>query len=190
MKLNTLSLTACALCGLAAPVAQAELQYDYVELGYQFTEFDIGFAEPDGDGFKLAGSFKFMEQFFAFGEYNTADLDFNVDFEQLQLGAGYRYPTSDTTDVFGTLSYVSLEAESNGIGADDDGFGLGVGYRAEFLQDFEVGGTIDYLNLDNSTTIFGVYGRWFINEAASAGLEVSLGDDVSIWGINIRYAFR
>src|SRR5687767_4853597 len=75
------------------PTQPDPFDYTYVELGYAETEFDVaGGGDLDGDGFTLTGSLQLSDDWHAFAAYGNADLDFGIDLDTWQIGAGYRYP--------------------------------------------------------------------------------------------------
>lgn len=189
--------TACAIgfatmLGLAgAGNAVAELSYTYVEGGY--FDVDIDDSNADGDGFGIAGSVAITDMFHLFGDYATADLDGpgggDVDFDTWQVGGGLNLAMAENLDFVGRLSYLSAEVDFPGFGsADDDGFGLYGGLRGRLTAPVELEGGIAYADLDDAgdDTSLVLGGRYYFNESLALGLSADIGDDVTVWGINLR----
>lgn len=188
------SVLALGLGGQA--LATENFSYSNLEASYVKTEIDD--FDVDGDGFSLAGSFEFTENFFGFASYKDVDYDdlggFNFTSKQTTLGLGGAWPLSPSLDMFATLSYEDLEIEldgSEGFSASDDGFGLGVGLRGKISENLEWTGGVKYIDLGGGTddTTFSVGGRYYFTPAFAAGIDVGTNDDGTTWGIALRYDF-
>ncbi len=186
------SVLALGLAGQA--LATENFSYSNLEASYVKTEiedFDI-----DGDGFKLAGSFEFTENFFAFAAYQDTNYDdllgFDVSGNQTTLGVGVAWPLSPSLDLVSGLSYEDLEVELDGSeGFSDDGFGLSVGLRGKFSESLEWTGGVKYIDVgggSNETTV-SLGGRYYFTPAFAAGIDVGTNDDGTTWGIVLRYDF-
>jgi hypothetical protein len=175
----------------ARPTQPKPFNYTYVELGYSETEFDVaGAGDLDGDGFTLSGSVELTDEWHAFAAYGNADLDFGIDLDTWLIGAGYRYPLRDDTDVYGRVMYVNMEADVPGPGdPDDDGLGLQARLRHWVNDDFEVEGGIQYLNVSDGDTSLQAEARYYFQENFSVGLGLSFGGDNDGIGISARLSF-
>jgi hypothetical protein len=173
------------------PTQLDPFNYTYVELTYAETEFDVaGGGDLDGDGFTLSGSIELTEDWHAFAAYGNADLDFGIDLDSWMIGAGYRYPLRDDTDIYGRLLFVNLEADIPGPGdPDDDGLGLQARLRHRVNDDFEVEGGIQYLNIDDSDTSLQAEGRYYFQENFSVGVGLTFGGDSDGIGVSARLSF-
>jgi hypothetical protein len=183
------------LVALAAALPLAShadvMDYSYAELGYVDTELDGDGFDADGDGFGLRGSLAVNETFFVFAGYQSLDFDFDVDLSTLEVGGGARWPLSSNVDVIGRLGIVKAEADFGPFEADDDGFLLGGRVRGVVAPKFELEGGFDYRDLDDAgddTTIV-FEGRYFFTPQWAGGLGVSIGDDVTSLGLNVRMTF-
>ncbi len=167
------------------------MDYTYAELGYIDTEFDGDGFDADGDGFGLRGSLAINETFFVFAGYESLDFDFDVDLSTLEVGGGARWPLSDKVDLVGRLGIVKAEADVGPFDADDDGFLLGARVRGVVAPKFELEGGFDYRDLDDAgdDTTIELAGRYFFIENIAGGLSVSIGDDVTSLGLNVRMTF-
>ena len=102
-------LTAVFTFFLALPAMAESPNYNFVELGYQFVDLDVGGGtDVDGDGFGIGGSFEFGGDFFGFASYADTGFDFDVDLTQLQIGFGWHTELTDTTDFFATTRLLAL----------------------------------------------------------------------------------
>jgi Outer membrane protein beta-barrel domain len=173
------------------PTQSNPFNYTYVELGYAETEFDIaGAGDLDGDGFTLSGSYEINEDWHAFAGYGNADLDFGIDLDTWLIGAGYRYPLREDTDVYGRLMFVNLEADVPGPGdPDDDGLGIQARIRHWINDDLEVEGGIQYLNVSDSDVSLQAEGRYYFQDNFSVGLGLSFGGDNDGIGVSARLSF-
>lgn len=166
--------------------------YSYADLAYVTTDFDG--VDEDLDGFLLRGSLEITEQAFMFGSYADQSAEVfgvDVDATQYSLGGGYAWSLTDSADVYGKLGYTSVEVEAAGESVDDDGFTLGVGLRGRFAEQFELEGSLNYVDLSDSgdDTSLGLAGRWFFTEQFSAFAEGDFGDDVTSYGVGMRWNF-
>jgi hypothetical protein len=177
--------------GRQRPTQADPFDYTYVELSYSETEYDVaGGGDLDGDGFTLFGSIELSDEWHAVVAYGNADLDFGVDLDTWLIGAGYRYPLRDDTDVYGRILYVNIEADLPGpADPDDDGLGLQARLRHRLNDDFEVEGGIQYLNVADSDTSLQAEGRYYIRENFSVGVGLTFGGDSDGIGVSARLSF-
>ena len=126
------------------------------------------------------------------GEYQTADMDFGVDLNILELAAGYHTPLSDQLDLTAQLGYVDAEVESGLGSADDDGFMIGAGVRGALSDSVELNGGIDYIDFDQggSETRASAGFLFSLTEALTVGAEASFWDDINVYQLNLRFDFE
>ena len=121
----------------------------------------------------------------------TWSFDFDVDASLLEVGGGGHWPLTDKIDLIGKLGIVKAEIDVGPFDADDDGFLLGARVRGVVAPKFELEGGFDYRDLDeagdDTTIVF--EGRYFFIEQLAGGLSVSIGDDVTSLGLNVRMTF-
>ncbi len=193
-------LSAMVAASLALPLAAAagdNVTYSYADLAYMTT--DIDGVDEDLDGFALRGSFEITDQVFMFGSYTDQSAESggaDVDYTTFTLGGGYAWPLSDSADLYGKLGYTSAEVDVSvpgfgGLSVDDDGFLLGMGVRGRVAQQFELEGAVNYFDYSESgsDTSLGAAARWFFTDQFSAFAEGEFGDDVSTYGIGMRWNF-
>lgn len=185
------------LSGLAALAAALPLAshadvmgYTYAEAGYVDTKLDGDGFDVDGDGFALRGSLAVHPNFFVFANYTDLSFDFNVDTSLLEVGGGGHWPLSDKVDIIGKLGIVKADVDLGPFNDDDDGFMLGARVRGVVAPQFELEGGFDYRNIDvgDETTIV-LDGRYFFIPNLAGGVSVSIGDDVTSLGLNVRLTF-
>lgn len=176
---------------IAAPALADGMSYSFVEAAFVNTEIDNGSVDVDGDGFAIGGSFEINDAVFIIASFSTQDFDFGIDLNQFSVGFGGRYPINETVDVFGTLSYVDAELDTNFGDADDNGYSIGAGLRGRVGESVELQGGITFLDLDDSgsDTAFAFGGRYYVTEQFAVGAGIELGDDVTSWDIGARIEF-
>lgn len=165
------------------------LNYTYIQASYGQVEVDDPLIDVDGDGFGIDGSMALTENFHLFGEYQTADMDFNVDLNLLEAGIGYNIALSETVDVVGRVAYVNAEIEAFGVSDDENGYSIGAHLRGQVGSMIELNGGLDYVDLDESETRAKAGIRFSFTENFSAGLNGTWWDDVNIYQLNARFSF-
>ncbi|HEY7643052.1 MAG TPA: outer membrane beta-barrel protein [Steroidobacteraceae bacterium] len=186
-------LGALAVLAAALPLASHAdvMNYSYAELGYIDTKLDGDGFDVDGDGLALRGSLAVNPNFFVFAGYQDLDFDLDVDVSLLEVGGGGHWPLSDKVDIVGKVGIFKAELDAGPFDADDDGLLLGARVRGLVAPKFELEGGFDYRDLDDAgdkTTIV-LEGRYFFIDNLAGGLSVSIGDDVTSLGLNLRLTF-
>jgi hypothetical protein len=186
-------LSGLAALAAALPLAShAEtMNYSYAELGYVDTKLDGDGVDVDGDGFALRGSLAVHPTYFVFANYQDLSFDQDVDLSLLEVGGGGHWPLNDKIDLIGKVGISKAEIDAGPFNADDDGFLLGARLRGVVAPKFELEGGFDYRDLDqagdDTTIVF--EGRYFFVDNLAGGLSVSLGDNVTSLGLNVRLTF-
>lgn len=115
-------------------------------------DVDIGGGlsdDDDGDGFGVKGFVPFgrSQNFFLEGEYQqTSYDDFDVDLDQLRLGAGWQIPLSTgTLGIYG--EYVDIKIDD--VDVDADGFGVHGRLAFPVADGVQIYGQVGYLSLDD-----------------------------------------
>jgi hypothetical protein len=164
--------------------------YNYVELAYDESDFDLGFGgDLDGDGLTLSGSFEINEDWHAYASFANADLNGGIDVDTWAIGGGYRYPLRDDVDIYGRILYLSSDVDVGPFGADDDGLGLQARIRFRVSDEFEVEGGIQHMDINDSDTSLQAMARYHFTENFSAGIALTFAGDTDSFGINARYSF-
>lgn len=167
-----------------------QFSYNYVELAYDESDFEIGGGEIDGDGLTLSGSFEIAQDWHAYVSYGSADLDFGIDMDTWAIGAGYALPLKQDLDLYGRVLYINSEFDFPGFGDDEeDGLGLQLRIRARVANDLEVEGGIQHVDVGESDTSLQAGARYHFTDAFSAGIGITFGGDADGIGINARFSF-
>lgn len=124
-------------------MAQAELNYNYAQVGYAVGDIDTDTIvrefvqkeiEESYSGYTLEASGTFMDYFLLQGEYTNFSLEGNEgDLVMGRAGLGGYLALSDSMDVYGTVNYEEYKtyyADGNGAGAT-----LGLRWQASELTE-------------------------------------------------------
>jgi hypothetical protein len=168
---------------------QSQFSYNYVELSYDETDFELPGGDADGDGLTLSGSFEITDDWHAYASYGSHDLDFGIDSDTWMLGAGYSYPIRSGVDLYGRVLYIDSSLDAGPVNVDDDGLGLQFRVRGSVNDALELEGGVQYVDVGDSDTSLTAGARYNFNSAFSAGLVLTFGGDTDGIGINARYSF-
>lgn len=193
MQAKVLTVMAAAWVLGAGAASAADLSYTFIEGGYQ--DVDIDAPNADGDGLTVRGSFAITPMFHLFGGYSTADLDGPVpldgsaDLDTWELGAGLSYSLTERVHFVGEASYIDTEIDFADGKVGDDGYGLYTGIRARVAAPLQLEGGVKYVDLGDAgdDMLLKLGAHYFITEQWAAGLSLDLGDDITAWGINLRW---
>ncbi len=180
-----------ALAFVAGPALAQDINYNYIEGYYQRLDVDDSAGDIDGDGFGIAGSLEVGDSFHIFSSFGRANLDFDIDLDEVVIGGGYHTPVAPGMDLVINLSYINVDAEAFGLSGDDDGFGASLGLRSMWGEKLELAGFVDYIDLDESGDDTSFRGEaWYsLTRTIALGAQVGLGDDVTSWGLGARVYF-
>lgn len=177
-----------------AAIADNGPNYNYGEIGY--TRIDIDDFDADGDLFGVSGSVALTDLFHLFGSYDDGEVDGDfsreIDATQMEVGAGVNYALSDTVDLVGRISWVSVELDAGGFGdVDDDGLGLAGGVRAMITPQFELNGGISYVDIEDSDdTTLAIGGVYSFTDLLAVTAGAGFGDDANSYSIGLRLYFN
>lgn len=174
---------------LAPGFASAQMSYSGVELN--FIDVDVGDVDVEGDGFEIVGSYEFTDRWFGFGKYGDQDLDFGLDGQAFEAGAGFKHGLLSDVDFVGTVSYVDVEYDLAGFTADDNGLALGAGVRARVARAFEIETGLRFIDLDESgsDTGFMLGGRWYFRDRLAVSAGTDLNDNADTFRLGFRAEF-
>ena len=174
----------------AFPVFAADLNYNFVQAGYQ--KVDIDDASEDADGFVVSGSFEVGENVFISAGYSQLEWDefgISAELDTLSIGVGYHVGISDTVDFYGALSAIRADASVSGFGSvDDDGFGATIGLRGMVGDNVELTGSLGYSDIGDfgDGTVIGGGVLYNFTENFSVGLFVEFDEDATGYGGGFR----
>ncbi len=178
------------LLAFAATASAQEFGYNYLQASYGAVSFDDSVIDVDGDGLGISGSYGFHPEFYLAGEYQTADMDFGVDLNILELAVGWHTPLSDRLDFTAQLGFVNAEVESGFGSADEDGYMVGAGLRGQLTDAVELNGGIDYIDFDDSETRAYAGFLFSLTEQMTVGAEANFWDDINVYQLNLRFDFE
>ena len=188
------SLIALALAAALPLSAQAgELNYNYIQLDYNRVSIDDFDVDPDGFGIK--GSAALGEQFYLFGSYMklTDSIEgIDVDFDQSQVGFGFRHGISDKADFIAELSYMNVGVDVEDEFDDStDGYRASIGVRGVMASNFEGYAKANWTDgSDVDGEFSGTLGALFkINQTWGINAEAEFGDGATVWGLGVRASF-
>lgn len=174
-------LPALALLLLAPVTFAADLDHDYLEVGYFQGEIEDAFFPIDFDGLELRGS-KAFGNWLLLGGYEDISFD-PIDFfgfvessfsrTTLQFGGGYRFALHDRLDLTPGLGVVRAEIRSDFVDLDtgvsetetdsDSGYFVSLGLRGRLMDRLEVEFNHRFMNV--------------------------MADRANDWRFDVRYAF-
>jgi hypothetical protein len=195
MKMNATTLICAAALALPLAASAEQLSYRYVDVAhFPEAEIDAGTVDVDGDGLQLRGSLPVYQNIFVLAEFQSLDLDNNIDTTRFLLGAGAHWPLGNNLDIIARGGIVSYEVENPRFGDDDDtGLFAGVRLRALVAPKIEVEGGVEHLKVDvagsDSDTYLIGEGRYNFTSQFSAGVLITLGGDTSVFGAQGRFNF-
>ncbi|MDX1405932.1 MAG: outer membrane beta-barrel protein [Woeseiaceae bacterium] len=180
------------LLAFAASAGAQDFGYTYLQASYGAVSFDDSIVDVDGDGLGISGSWGFHPDFYAAAEYQTADMDFGVDLNILELAVGWHTPLSEQLDFTAQLGYLEAEVESGFGSADDDGLMLGAGLRGQLTDAVELNGGIDYIDFDQGGGETRANAGFLFNltDTLTVGAEASFWDDINVYQLNLRFDFE
>lgn len=176
----------------------------------------LDFETDAGGGGFIGGAWEFGENFHLFGEYSSTGQDLEVsdgidtvegDFDVVRwrVGAGYAYPVSPTTSLYGRLSFDNAELRDVNVAGfdldtnvDADGFGGEVGITWVTTPEFHLQGHVRYTSVGDvaaegsdsfdSDTLIGLTGRWYFRPDLALVTGYELGK-ITTWNVGVRFSF-
>lgn len=198
MKRALLGLALAALLPVSAQAADESnnasgVSYNYIQA--QYINADI-FGE-DVDGFALAGSFGFSDNWYGSANYrqiseNGASLDLT------DINIGWHHALSDKADFLAEAGYARLGADVDGFGSDSaDGYRAAIGIRGMMATNFEAQVKASWTKIDDlgGDGEFGAAVQATYHFTPTWGLTGSyehtsiLEEDVNVWGLGVRASF-
>lgn len=194
MKMNAKKLICAAVLALPLTAMADELSYRYVDVAhFPEAEIDADGFDVDGDGLQLRGSLPVYQNIFALTEFQDLSLDGGVDVTRLMVGAGGHWSLGNNLDLIARGGVVQFEVDAGPFDDDDTGLFAGVRLRTIIAPKIELEGgvehqAVDVANIDGDTYLIGE-GRYNFTSQFSAGVLITLGGDVSVFGAQGRFSF-
>ena len=179
--LSLVSVSSIALAGMIGTAQASDFSYNYIEGGY--SNYNV---EEVDSAFAVSGSYNVAENINVIGSYSKANFETNnsvdASLNQFKVGVGYHTPIAAQTDILADISYINMEMEASQEGSSvsrsEGGYGLGVGVRHNLTNSIEGSARVSYMSIDDkSDTAISVGGRYNINEAMSAGVDLTTVTD-------------
>lgn len=173
--------------------------------------FRIGASFSFTNNLFVFGNYAQTKADFTFINDNAALVPADTDVKTLQLGLGYFAPINRSMDFVARAAYMDVDYDEFSLGATDqditdpgtsfgdawddlnedssDGYFIDAGVRAQTLDWLELGGGLRYTDLDSGDD-FSVFGNalFEINQNLGINLTASIGDNLSSYGLGIRYS--
>jgi hypothetical protein len=194
MTLRALNLIALTTLALPLAAHAQPLNYNFVDVThFPEAKLDHGNFDVDGDGFQLRGSLAVHQNFFAFAEFQSLNLDDGVDSRRAIVGGGGHWPVNNQVDIVGRLGIVHYKIDAGNFDDDDTGVFIGARVRALVLPKVEVEGGVEHQHVDvfgskNDTYLVGE-ARYNFTPQLSAGVIVNAGGDTEMIGAHARFSF-
>ncbi|PWK43588.1 hypothetical protein [Pleionea mediterranea] len=189
--MNKLICSAGLLIASSLISANDNISFDYLQAGYSTVELESLPGDPsEFTGYSIAGSYKWMENVFIAGEYNSTS-DIGVDVNYSKLGVGYIHPLENDMSMFLQANYIVAELGSRLAGDfDDKGFSVEAGLRALLTDSFELKGVVEFqrdADMDRNYVVLG--GNYNFNSSLSAYIDYKTESDSDIIVLGARYNF-
>jgi len=177
-------------------MAENDINWNYVSLSHHSVNVDgvaeLGIDDSTFDGFGISGSALLSNNFFITGGYTELSGDilyFDGDIDTAAIGLGYRHSISNSTDIYGVVSYqhVNTKIDFGGYSESDsdNATEVDVGVRSMVSDSIELMGAINYVtgygNSDTGETVSAVY---HFNKSLGIGLEYSHFQDSYGFGVS------
>lgn len=214
------------LITLGATANAQEVRYSWLDMTFMAQDFDrMGAQVPlagqsvdvdasDGNGVRFRGSVGTWNNLYLFFDYGSTDIDVaalitnaqgvfpaadEFDYTTIRGGIGFRIPLAVKTDIYGEVSYDSLDLDfgsfaGENFDADDQDVGGAIGIRTMVTDDLELRAYGRYTSVGdvdlNTTmfdddTLFGAGFGWQIVRGMSIVGDYEAGE-FSNWSIGIR----
>ena len=214
------------LTALSAAATAQEVRYSWLDLSFMNQDVDrMGTQVPipgqtvdidasDGNGVRFRGSIGTWHNLYLFVDYASTDIEVSAlvtnplgqfpaedefDYTTVRSGVGLRIPLGFKTDLYGEVSYDSLDFDfgsfaGENFDVDEQDIGGAIGIRAMLNDDFEVRaygryssvGDVDLnTTLFEEDTLFGAGFGWQIVRGLSIVADYESGE-FSSWSVGFR----
>ena len=210
----------------SAAMAQ-DVRYSWFEIGFVQQDVDragtltdsligqtVDISAKDGNGIKFRGSVGTWRNLFAFVDFSSSDVDVGAvvsnslgtflaqdefDFTIVSGGIGLRWPLTLKTDIYGAISYDSMDLDfgsfaGENFDAGEKDVGARIGIRSMFNDKLELRASVRYSGVGNvdlntsvmdADTLFGVGIGYELIRGLSITGDYESGE-LSSWNIGFR----
>jgi predicted porin len=193
MKLK-FALIVTALFGFAGAAQAAELNYNYVEVGYSV--IDIDDFNEDLDSISVGGSYLFTPDVYGFASYSDGEtgsfMGGKIAVSGYEIGLGYRIGMAPATDLNFEAAFQRAKVEGKGAfsgSESENGYSIGVGVRHLVNPSIELLADVTYVDIEDDDTVLSVGGLWHITDVVAVGLGYSLASDFDGYTGTFRFKF-
>ncbi|MEM7284060.1 MAG: hypothetical protein AAF438_20840 [Pseudomonadota bacterium] len=181
----------------------AQHEYDFIEARVEYIELDNldSLGDPQtltGYTYQLGASYDLNNDVVLVASIEQTDFDESLGFSNQQrivsIGAGYHYPILADADVYGYVSYASIDTDLDSGSEDDQGVLALIGVRVFTSQRWEFTGAIEYAGIedplqetDSEVSIKGDT-RWHFAERMSVSVGAAYGEDRLSVSVNFRFS--
>jgi len=208
--------------------AAQEIRYSWMDISYMNQDVGrsgsltplpgqtVDIAVTDGSGVRFRGSLGTWKNLYLMFDYASTDIkltgtvtnsntgfqqDFadEYDFTAIRGGVGLRFPILESTDIYGELTYDSLDFDFGSFAGENfdmgrEEFGGKLGVKSKLSRSFELGVYGRYSNLGDadlttgffdSDTLFGVGLGWEVIRGLSIVGDYESGN-FSSWSVGFR----
>ncbi len=192
-KMKKMVLGSALLLAMASVQAAESPRWDNVAVSYERIDVDGDTL----DGFGFSGTKLLGKNIFVNGSYGNVSNEFyGVDYtyKTMSLGLGARVAVTDSTDLYGIISYEDVELDAsyynNSASDGDNGHGMAFGARTMLTDKFELNGGFKFIEIaDESETAINVSALYKFTDNVSGGLGITRADDVDSISISAVYYF-
>lgn len=214
--------------GMASQAHAQEVRYSWVDMSYMFQDVGrdgsltplpgqtVDIATSDGAGVRFRGSIVAWKNLYLMVDYGSTDIDLTgtvtnsntgfveefadeFDFTAIRGGIGLKFPILDATDLFGELTYDSLNFDFGSFAGENfdmerQDLGAAVGVRTMFGRNLQLEARARYSDIGkidltagtlDPDTLFGVGFAWQIIRGLSIAGDYESGE-LSSWSLGFR----
>ena len=180
------------VCSASIAGAQ-ELRYSWLDMSFMGQDIGrsgalsplpgqtVDISASDGSGVRFRGSIGTWKNLYLMFDYGATDIDLNgtvtnsntgfveefsdeFDYTTIRGGIGLKYSIGFNTDIFGELTYDSLDFDFGSFAGEDFDMsrremGAGLGIRKLFGDDLEANAHVRYSNLGDAVLTTGFFDR-------------------------------
>ncbi|MFW2374579.1 MAG: hypothetical protein ACN4GM_15745 [Gammaproteobacteria bacterium] len=182
------SLLGISIMLVSVNTLAADFNYTWGQVSYDDVSLDIsGLRNIDGDGLTFSGAYEVTPVVYVKGSISMWDMDFGVDVDYLQFGAGYHTPVNNKTDAVFEFSFGDLDIDSTSI----DSWTLSAAVRHQIDNKLELDGAIGLTDYDNDDTeVFLAFNALYSFKKDIAGIfKFRTEDNIDIVSFGVRFYF-
>lgn len=192
--IRMLALPVLLALPLVATAQPDQINYQYLEIAYDRTEYDVAVGDLESTGFGIEGFMPIRDHihlFAGYGAFEFDDVD-NADSTQKIFGVGTNFPFfEEKLSVYGRLGFLDRDVDSGFGNFEDDGILVMAGVRYMPVPGWEIRGGVDYVDLDlaGSDTAATIASDLFVTDVVALTLKLQSGDDADTITLGARFYF-